>query len=81
MALAISDELLRATQMSEEEMCLEIAVMLFQQEKLTLGQASALTGLDQYRFQNLLAARGIGPHYDLDDFNEDLETLKRLEHL
>jgi len=81
MALAIPDDLLKTTQMSEQEMRLEIAVMLFQQERLTLGQASAFADMDQYRFQNLLASRGIGPHYDLPDFEEDLATLKRLGRL
>ena len=81
MALAISDELLRTIQMSEKEMLVEISVMLFQQEKLTLGQASELTGMEQFRFQDLLSARGIGPHYGLDDFEEDLVTLKKLGRL
>ena len=81
MTFSISDELLRVTQLSEQEMRIEIAVMLFQQERLTLGQASELTGLYQYRFQNLLAGRGIGPHYELPVFEEDQKTLKRLKRL
>ena len=81
MALSITDELLSTTRMSEQEMRTEIAVMLFQHDKLTLGQASNLAGMDQYRFQNLLAGRGIGPHYDLQDFEDDLNTLRRLGRL
>jgi predicted HTH domain antitoxin len=81
MALAISDELLNTTRMTEQELSVEIAVMLFQQEKLTLGQASKLAGMNQFRFQNLLAGRDIGPHYDVADFQEDIETLKKLGRL
>lgn len=37
MSLLISDEVLQAAQISEAEMRREIAVMLFQQERFTLG--------------------------------------------
>jgi predicted HTH domain antitoxin len=40
MSVTIPDEILSATRMSEAELKQEIAVMLFQKEKLTLGQAS-----------------------------------------
>jgi len=40
MSIDISDEILSATRMTEAEMRQEIAVMLFQKEKLTLAQAS-----------------------------------------
>jgi predicted HTH domain antitoxin len=55
--------------------------MLYQQEKLTLGQASKLAKLDQKRFRHLLASRDIGPHYDVTEFEEDMATLKRLGRL
>jgi len=41
--------------MSEAEMKREIAVMLFQKEKLTLAQASCLAEMPRIRFQQLLA--------------------------
>ena len=40
MSLTISDALLQAAHMSEAELRQEIAVMLFQRDKLTLAQAS-----------------------------------------
>jgi len=40
MSIIISDELLQTTQMSETELLVEIAIMLFEKEKFTLGQAS-----------------------------------------
>jgi predicted HTH domain antitoxin len=40
MSLVVPDELLTAPRMTEAEMRQEIAVMLFQREKLTLAQAS-----------------------------------------
>ena len=40
MSLVIPDEILHATRMSATELAQEIAILLYQKEKLTLGQAS-----------------------------------------
>lgn len=45
----------------------EIAVMLFQNYKLTLGQASKLADMSQYQFQHLLASGKIPIHYGIED--------------
>nr|CAO91237.1 unnamed protein product [Microcystis aeruginosa PCC 7806] len=47
MSIDISDEILSATRMTEAEMRQEIAVMLFQKEKLTLAQASRFAGMNE----------------------------------
>lgn len=78
MLIQVSDELLQATHMSEVELRREIAIMLFQQEKLTLGQASALAGMSQGQFQHLLASRRIPIHYGVAELEEDLKTLQDL---
>lgn len=76
--VTIPSEYIKATRMTEAELLLEVAVMLFQKEKLSMGQAARLAGLPQHQFQMLLASRGISLHYDVEDFREDLETLNRL---
>lgn len=48
-----------------------IALLLFPQDKLTLGQASALAQMSQLEFQRLLANRQIPVH---------LDTLRKLGH-
>ncbi|MBP9663174.1 MAG: UPF0175 family protein, partial [Pyrinomonadaceae bacterium] len=48
---------------------------LFQEDKLTLGQASRLAGIHQVELQVELASRGIPIHYDDSDLDRDLETL------
>jgi len=78
MSITISDEVLHATRMSERELLQEIAIMLFQKEKLTLGQASQMAGISQLQLQHLLASRHISLHYDVDDFEADLKTLREL---
>ena len=79
MALTIPQDVLMSARMSESELRQEIAVMLFQREKLTLGQASAFADMDRVGFQHLLASRRIPQHYDAADFEEDLETFRGLD--
>src|SRR5712692_8897243 len=81
MGLTIPDDTLRSAGMSAEEVKQELAVVLFQKERLTLGQASRLAGLNQLRFQRLLASRRIPVHYGVAKFEEDLETLRGMGRL
>lgn len=76
MSILISDEILRSTQMTDAELRQEIAVMLFQQERFTLGQASRFAEMSQLQFQRLLASRHIPLHYDVTELQEDVESLK-----
>ena len=76
--MVIEHELLEATRMSESEIRLELAIVLYQLEKFTLGQAARLAVLSQSRMRHALAARGIGSHYGVGDFEHDLGTLQRL---
>ena len=59
----------------------ELALTLFQQERLTLAQASRLAEMSQLAFQSLLAERRIPIHYGVQEFREDLRTLSRTELL
>jgi predicted HTH domain antitoxin len=78
MTLQIFDEILKTANITPEELQQEIALMLFQREKLTLGQASRLSGLGRLAFQRLLASRQIPVHYDIKEYEEDLNTLREL---
>ncbi len=61
--------------LSSKEILLKVALMLFQEEWLMLGQASKLAGLHQFEFQKELAKRGIAVHYGEEDFQNDLQTI------
>jgi predicted HTH domain antitoxin len=54
---------------------------LFQQNRLTLAQASRLAEVTQLAFQALLAERQIPIHYGIDEFREDLRTPRQTERL
>lgn len=82
MSIYISDEIVQATQMSETELKQEIAILLFQQGKLTVGHASKLAELDKMRFQQLLNNRHIPLYvYNLEDYEQDLKNLRDLGDL
>jgi len=78
MSLLIPDEVLQAARMTEGEMRQELAVLLFQREKLTLGQAADLAQMNVLQFQQLLAARQVPLHYDITDFEQALQTLREM---
>lgn len=81
MPLTVPDELLASARMTEEELRQEIGVLLFQKRKLTLAQASRFAGMTRLEFQHLLASRRIPIHYDVEDFEEDIQTLKDMGRL
>ncbi len=81
MSLEITDDILHAAHLSADELRREIAILLFQQERLTLGQAAELTGTTQLDFQRMLAERGIAVHYGIAEFEDDLTTMRSLGDL
>jgi predicted HTH domain antitoxin len=78
MSIVIPDELVFSTRLTAMELMQELAIALFQREKLTMGQASRLAGMNQWQFQQLLGSRNISIHYGVTDFEADLRTLEEL---
>ena len=79
MSLLISDNLLDSAQLTDAELRVEIALMLFERNKLTLGKASEFADLSQYEFQKLLGKRKIPIHYDIEELERDLENIKHIK--
>lgn len=77
--LLIPKELLAQANISAQELTIEITTYLYAKERLSMGQARKLTGLDIISFQKELAKRDIYIHYDVDDFRSDVETLEKLD--
>ena len=78
MSIVIPDDILQATKMTEAELRLEIAIMLYQQEKISSGKARAWTGLTVIEFQHELAKRGLHINYGIEDFQADVKTFQLL---
>jgi predicted HTH domain antitoxin len=62
---------------SEIDLRTELAIALFQQQRITLGSASQLAGLHQIEFQQLIGDRGICIHYEIEDLEQDLSGLRQ----
>ena len=78
MQLTIHDDIVRAANLSDEDIRLALALALFQAERITLAQAARLSGLDRIAFQHHLAARGIPIHHGREELVEDLRTIESL---
>ena len=81
MSVVIPDDVLRAARMSEAQLKLEIAIMLFQKDKISIGKARRLAGINLLEFQREIAERGICIHYDVEEFEEDIKTLQEMGRL
>lgn len=77
----IPEDVLQAAHLTPEELKREVAVYLFREERLTLGQASQLAAMSPHAFQHLLASQGIDPHYDVEELEEDEATLRKMGRL
>ena len=78
MTVTLPDGVLEATRLTEAELVRELALTLFQRERLTLGQAAQLCALPQLDFQRLLASRGIPIHYGHEEMLQDLRRVEGL---
>jgi predicted HTH domain antitoxin len=57
--LVLDDEFVKAADMSESELKLELAILLFQKEKVSSRKAAKLSGIDFLDFWHELAKRNI----------------------
>ena len=78
MSLIIPDDIIHKTNLTEKELKVEIAVMLFERNRFTLGQASDFSKVSRLQFQKILAKRQIPIHYSLEDLEDDVKTLETL---
>jgi predicted HTH domain antitoxin len=81
MSVVIPDDILTAAKMSEAELKLEIAILLYQKSKISTGTARRLAGMNLIEFQKELASRGICVNYDVEDLQADIKTLQELGQL
>ena len=75
--MQITIDLPDTLQITEADLRTELAIALFQQQRITLGSASQLASLHQIEFQRLIADRGICIHYKIEDLEQDLASLRQ----
>ena len=79
--LEIPQGILEAAHLSVADLRRELALTLYAQNRLSLGQARELAELSLWEFRQWLGLRRIEAHYDTDDLQEDLKTLRALDRL
>lgn len=77
-SIQIPKEVLQAARMSPQEVKLELAILLYQKDKLSFGKARAMAGVSFRSFQQTLGSREIPVNYDEDDYQADLDTIQDL---
>ena len=77
-SIEIPPEVIHTTRMSPQDMKRELALALFQQEKISFGKAREMAGMTVWAFQQLLGSRGIPVHYDIQDYFEDQAAVDAL---
>lgn len=76
MSLVITDDFLQTAHISKAELKLEIAILLFQQQKITLDTATQFAEMNQLEFHRILSSRTISIHYGVEQFQQNLRTLE-----
>lgn len=73
--LIIPADILQKAEINPEELLIDLAVYLYDKERLSIGQARRLVGLDLISFQHAMAKRDVFLHYDVEDLHADLKNL------
>jgi predicted HTH domain antitoxin len=76
MSITIPTEILQAAQVTEEELKLEIALLLYTQNKISSGKVRSWLGLSVLEFQHELAKRDLYLNFDGEELSADVETLR-----
>lgn len=75
MTIEIADELL-SNSATSKDLVTEIALFLFVKEKISLGKAADIIGISKMEMQQLIGAKGIPMHYDMEMVQNDMDTIK-----
>ena len=77
----VSQEILDSARLTPSELKVEMAVHLYKEGRLSLGKARELADMTLWEFRQLLASRGVSPHYDEAELDQDVATLRDLGRL
>lgn len=75
LSLELPSDLLHSARMTVDEVKVELAVLLFQKERVSLGRAADFAGMPVGEFLTLLASRKIGCHASAAEALEDARRI------
>lgn len=76
--IEIPREIMHSARITAADLKKELALVLYQQNKISFGKARELAGLNVWAFQQLLGERNIPINYYIDDLEDDLRNLGKL---
>jgi predicted HTH domain antitoxin len=79
MVFNVPDPILQQAGVSPSEILLKLAILLFQEDRISLGQASKLADMHIVQFQKELAKRNIPIHYGQEDYLNDKRIVENLK--
>ena len=79
MVFNVPDLILQQAGVSPSEILLKLAILLFQEDRISLGQASKLADLHMVEFQKELAKRNISIHYGQEDYLNDKRIVENFK--
>ena len=79
--LEVPQDVLDSARLTVAELKVEVAILLYTQGRLPIGKARELADMSLWEFRQLLASRRISPHYEMDDLEEDVATLREMGRL
>lgn len=65
--------------MSEKDFRMALAIFLYKELKVPAGKAGQVAGLSRIEFWEELGKRNIAVNYDVADFDQDLENIRRFK--
>jgi len=78
MTIEIPDAIAQRAKLNSKDILLRVAILLFAEEKVTLGQVAEIAGIPQFLFQKELGKRKIPIHYGMDEYKQELETIAKM---
>ena len=76
--ISIPRDILESARMTADQAKVELAIALYTLGRLSIGKARELAGMSLWDFRQLLAVRKIEPHFNEDDLDQDVDTLKQM---
>lgn len=77
--ILIPDDIIRQSELTEQEFKQEVAVLLYEAKLLNFGKARQLAGMDVLSFLEFLSLRKIEAPYTKSDFEQDLHLGKKIK--
>lgn len=78
MVLEIPKKISSQMLMSKEELLLELAIVLYQKEVISMRAAAELSKISWVQFEHILGERKIYLKYSEEDLRKDMENLSSL---